>query len=306
VAISEHLTQFAGKPVRDFQAGEEWEDPAGTVPRLAVEYDSQVTAVDLFRELIGGGSADRLSGLIIGMWGSEMYENPPVEIVEALVAAADQLPNLRALFLGEMTYEENEISWIQQSDVSALWDAFPRLEIFYVRGTNGLSLGKMKMNHLRQLTIESGGLPKSVLAEVSAAQLPVLEHLELYLGTENYGWDGSVKDLAPILSGELFPKLKYLGLRDSEIADDVAKAVAKSPLLDRIEVLDLSLGALADEGGEALLAAPAIKKLKKLDLHHHYLTDEVAERLRGLGIEVNLDDGQGDSDPEDRYVSVSE
>lgn len=306
MAISEHLTHFAGKPVRDFQPGEGWDDPAGTVPRLAVEYDSEQTAVDLFRELLGTGSADRLSGLIIGMWGSEMYENPPAEIVEALAAAGDQLPNLRALFLGEMTFEENEISWIQQTDVSALWDAFPRLEIFCVRGSNGLSLGKMKMNHLRQLTIECGGLPKSVLAEVAAAQLPVLEHLELYLGTENYGWDGSASDLAPILSGKLFPKLKYLGLRDSEIADDVAKAVAKSPLLERIEVLDLSLGTLSDEGGEALLAAPALKKLKKLDLHHHYLSDEVAERFRGLGIEVNLDDAQGDGDAEDRYVSVSE
>lgn len=305
MTFSENLTEFAGKPVVDFVAGERFVDPANTVPRLRVNYDSGVDADELFRELIGSGIGDQLTALIFGQWSPEMYEETSAKLVETLVAAAEQLPKLRALFIGEMTYQENEVSWIYQSDVSALWQAFPRLETFCIRGANGLSLGQMRMNHLRQLTVETGGLPKSVLAEVAAAQLPVLEHLELYLGTEGYGWDGAVADLAPILSGQLFPKLKYLGLRDSEIADDVAAAVARSPLLERIDVLDLSLGTLGDAGAQALLAAPAVKKLKGLDLRHHYISADVAARFGKLGPHVDISEPQSEGQY-GRYVSIGE
>ena len=82
-------------------------------------------------------------------------------------------------------------------------------------------------------------------------ELAGIEHLELYLGTDDYGWDGSIDDVLPLLADDRFPRLKYLGLRDSEIADGVAQAVAKSPLLEKLDVLDLSLGTLGDEGAAA-------------------------------------------------------
>lgn len=304
MTIGSHLTTFAGHPVRDFEPGGGWDAATGEIPRLRVDYDSETTSVDLFRELLQTSQADDLQGLVLGAWASEMYEASPAENVEALVAAADQLPNLKAIFLGDITYEENEISWIQQTDISAIWDAFPRLEAFGVRGSNGLSLGNLRHNHLKQLVIQCGGLPRTVLAELSRASLPALESLELYLGDSGYGWDGAVDDLAPILSGKLFPRLKHLGLCDSEIADDVAKAVAASPILAQLESLDLSLGTLGDEGAKALLAAPGIKKLKRLNLAHHYLSDEVSAELQQLGIEVDLSDPQGDDD--ERYVAVGE
>lgn len=306
MAFYENLESFAGKPVVDFQDGGELSDPQTTIPRLRIDYESSTSVVDLLTQLLQSGQADQLTGLVIGAWFGEESDADSSAIVETLVAAADRLPRLRALFFGDVISEENEISWIQQSNVSGLWDAFPRLEIVCVRGTNGLSLGKLRHNHLRQLTIESGGLPREILGEIAAASLPVLEHLELYLGDSGYGWDGTTNDLAPILSGTLFPSLKYLGLRNSEIADEVAKAVAQSPLLERLEVLDLSKGTLGDEGALALLAAPALKRLKKLDLHHHYLSDKIEQQLRGLGIDVDLEDGEGPADADERYVSVSE
>src|SRR5262249_56131328 len=125
-----------------------------------------------------------------------------------------------------------------------LREAYRGLEEFRVRGGNNLSLGTLRHKNLKKLVIETGGLPVSVLREVCAAKLPALEHLELWLGEENYGWDGTVNDLKPLLSGKLFPKLRYLGLRDSIIADEVATAVARAPVLKKIRVLDLSLGNL--------------------------------------------------------------
>jgi hypothetical protein len=299
-----NLDNFVGRPVADFAADQDF-DFSANVPRLRVEYDSEDTAVDLLSALLATGNADQLEALVIGAWSGELYDDPPDAIIEALFAAADQLTSLRALFIGDIAGEENEVSWIHQSDLSAIWQAFPRLEVLSIRGSNGLSLGQIKHNHLRGLTLETGGLPKDVLAELAQSSLPALEHLELYLGDSGYGWDGTIADLQPLLSGDLFPKLKYLGLRNSEIADEVAQAAAAAPIVARLETLDLSLGTLGDEGAEALLAAPAIKRLRKLDLHHHYISTSVMERLKKLGPEVDLSEVESEGDY-GRYVSVGE
>jgi hypothetical protein len=186
-----------------------------------------------------------------------------------------------------------------------LFGAYPNLEHFRVRGGNGLALGAVRHDHLKLLIVESGGLNRSIVQQVCAAQLPALEHLELWLGDEGYGATTRVEDLAPILAGTLFPYLRYLGLRDSEIADEIAAALAQSPILERIRVLDLSLGTLGDEGAAALLANPAVRRLEKLDLHHHYCSDEMMTRLQALGIDVDVSDQQDEDDGE-RYVAVSE
>ncbi|RYD78589.1 MAG: DUF1427 family protein, partial [Verrucomicrobiaceae bacterium] len=204
--------------------------------------------------------------------------------------------------------EPAAISWIQQSDVSSLFHAYPELEHLRIRGSNELSLGRIKHDKLKSLTIETGGLPVSVIREVFAAQLPALEHLELWLGTDNYGWDGSIEDLRPIFTGNLFPSLKYLGLRNSKVADAIATELVSSPVLTRIEVLDLSLGTLSDDGGAALAGSEAVKKLRKLDLHYNFLSAEMQAKLQALPIEVDVDrsDTDPNADDDDRYVAVSE
>src|SRR4051812_43476346 len=101
------------------------------------------------------------------------------EVIEPLIAARGRLPNLRSLFLGDITSEECEISWINQGDVTPLLAAYPLLEEFRVRGVEQLSFAGLRHANLRSLAIESGGLPACVLEEVWAADLPELEHLEL-------------------------------------------------------------------------------------------------------------------------------
>ena len=64
------------------------------------------------------------------------------DTVTALVTYRERLPNLKALFLGDIAYEENEISWINQSDLSPLWPSFPHVEHIKVRGGNNLTLGR--------------------------------------------------------------------------------------------------------------------------------------------------------------------
>lgn len=301
----EHVNTFDGKNVINFDPNEGLQDPKTSVPRLAVEYDAEQSIVELLAQILQDPKADQLTGLVIGAWSSEMFESAPDELNEALLASAARLPNLKSLFFGDIISEECEVSWIVQSDLSPLWEAFPKLEVLKIRGAGELVLGNIEHRRLKRFTLECGGLDREILKSITTASLPELEHLQIYLGTENYGWNGSIADVEPLLSGNLFPKLKYLGLCDSEIADEIAVAVAQAPILDRLETLDLSQGTLGDVGARALLESPSVRKLKKLDLHYHYISAGMQAQLRTLMKDIDLSDPQS-GDEDDRYVAVSE
>jgi predicted DNA-binding WGR domain protein len=294
MALSDYLTEQGAEP-----------DP------VTYRVRSDEGAAGPLKAFLADPAVGLVQALVVG-WCFGMDGGDSSEVVEALVKASDRLPNLKALFLGEITYDENEISWINQCDLTGLLKAFPQLEHFRARGGSGLALKKLKHENLRSLTLEASNLSRKVVQAVGASSLPALEHLELWLGTSEYGADTKAADLKGILSGKPTPALRYLGLRNSEIADDIARALAKSALLERIRVLDLSLGTLGDRGAEALLAIPALARLEKLDIHHHYVSDALVKRLEGLGIEVDASDA---NEPEDvggeneegyRYVVHSE
>lgn len=300
--------------MKDWEPQSGIQDPEGACYALRLSYEEGEEGrrwTDKFAAFLDDPSSSQVPGIVIGDWGllSAAMDQTSAFVVEALVAARDRLPNLRAIFLGDIVGEECEISWIRQSDVSPLFAAYPQLEHFCVRGAEGLSLGSLTHNRLKSLTIQSGGLAANVVREVAAAKLPELEHLELWLGDNSYGANATVSDLAPILEGKLFPKLKYLGLRDSEIADEIARAAATAPVVERIRVLDLSMGTLTDEGAAALWGSPAIARLEKLDVHHHYCSEEMTEKLQSLGIEVDASEREDPDIYDDevwRYVAVGE
>jgi uncharacterized protein (TIGR02996 family) len=251
-----------------------------------------------------------VEALVVGCcWGGN-YGESSAGVVEALIAARGRLPNFRALFLGDILRRENEISWILHSDITGLLAAFPNLEHFRVRGGGGLVLRALRHDKLRSLVFEASNLSREVVRAVGASKLPALEHLEIWLGTDRYGADTTPADLKGILQGKRLPSLRYLGLRNSEIADDVAVALSKAPVPGRLRVLDLSLGTLTDAGAEALLAIPALARLEKLDIHHHYVSPELVAQFQALGIEVDASDPQEAEDFGDeelyRFVAHSE
>ena len=312
MTISEHAEEFAGQPVRDFESGESLIDPAGTAYRLILDYDAAERGVSfesLWNEFLRDPASGQVVALVIGSWNQLDSDITSESIIAGLADASDRLPNLKALFIGDITYDECEISWIRQADVTPILKAFPALEHLRVRGAEGLAIGTIRHEGLKTLVIESGGLPAEVVRSVCAAEFPNLEHLELWLGSEGYGGNATTEDLAPILSGSAFPRLKYLGLRDCEWADTLATALADAPVLRRIETLDLSLGNLGDEGAVALLSGGNLSGLKRLDIHHHYVSDEVIDGLRGTGVDLNADDRREADEyngQTDRYIAVSE
>ena len=308
--IDEHETQWLGFPVKLFDSAASEKgvrDYAKTIYRLALDWDAEVDFPTLFSRFLENPASSQTPAIIIGQFHGDDPDQTSDEAVQLLVSARDRLPNLRGIFLGDMISEENEISWIHQSDISPLLSTFRSLEHLRVRGADGLSLGgRLSHENLKSLVIESGGLPARIVQEVAASHLPVLEKLELWLGTENYGGDARVEDVAPILSGNLFPKLKYLGLRDSEIVDRIAATLKNAPIISRLETLDLSLGTLSDDGGKALLDIPQLKQLKKLDLQHHYLSDKMIAALEKAFPNAEIGEAEEGDDPDDRFVAVSE
>jgi hypothetical protein len=275
-------SHFWGLPVQDWEPGQALKDPATHAFRIRMSWNEGDTRwTDKFAAFLDDPASQFAAGLVVGWWGTRSERGDSAPIVEAIVSAHARLPHLTALFLGDIASEENEISWILQSDVSPFFDAYPSLEHFQVRGGNGLSFGALRHDQLKSLTVETGGLPAEVVRQIAAADLPALEYLELWLGTTDYVDCATVDDLRPILCGERLPKLSYLGLCDSEIADEIALALEDAPIVGRLQTLDLSLGTLSDEGAQALLRAPLVRHLKKLDIHHHFCSPEMVFRLTG-------------------------
>ncbi|SDT74773.1 STM4015 family protein [Actinoplanes derwentensis] len=319
----DHLPSFAGLPTLEYYAGLDTPDPAAVAWRLSwggLWTDGcpcSTCAADRRRrpEIAGLTCGMDLDGFV-EQWGDRVTAliisdgDDDAPDIERIAAAIARMPRLRALFVGDVIDQEAQISWVHQGDVTPLLAAAPWLEHLQVRGSDGLELSAVRHENLRRLTFEGGGLPGPVARAIGASDLPALKHLELWLGTENYGGSATiVDDLAGVLAGERLPALRYLGLRNAELADEVAAAVAFAPVVAGLEELDLSLGALSDSGAAALLAGQPLSHLRRLDLSHHFLADDTAawidEELPG--VDVDTSDSQLELDGgSDRYISVSE
>ncbi|MER8037259.1 STM4015 family protein [Streptomyces hydrogenans] len=319
MTIGAHLEEFHGLPVFDLPDPESraaLPDAAAVAWRLSsptyrdADEESWSAVFERFLKTVDTG---RVRALVVGGW-EDAYDTSSAPVVTALMGANDRLTALEAVFLGDMTFEDCEISWIVQSDVTPLLAAYPALRELGVRGGTGLAFPSVRHTGLETLVVEAGGLGAEVVRGIAGSELPALERLELWLGTDEYGGDASPEDLAPLLSGEAFPALRSLGLCNSVIEDRVAAAVAGAPVVARLDRLDLSMGVLTDEGAGALLDGQPLTHLRELDLEHHYLSAAMRDRLTAAlaphGVRVVLDDPQTPEDDGDgdvwRYVAIAE
>ena len=234
------------------------------------------------------------------------FKQPLANKIEALIfrsdydlkfiSDSDRFSNLKALFMGayEIT-DSDSIYYFPIWNIGIILKAFPKLELLQLRcgGNNGYSnwryFTKFKHNHLKALILETKELSRDRVNQIFYLDLPALEHLELWLGNDNYDENSSTEYLTPILSGEIFPKLYYLGLRNCEYADEIATAIVHSPIINKIKILDLSLGFLTDAGATALLNCPAVNNLDILSVANNCLTNSMVDKLMQLDTEVVAD-----------------
>ncbi|GAB2511027.1 hypothetical protein GCM10026982_41570 [Nocardiopsis aegyptia] len=309
----EYMPRFADLPVVEFPSG-----PVGAAPAAAVAdpgsvawrlryhapfhpgngsgEDEDVEAyLERFVATVDGRRVTAITAAPLDYDGTDMAGQR-----DLLLAHASAWPRLRALFFTEFTVGDSELSWIGQTDVAPLLHALPALEEFTVRGGLGLRFADLEHAALRRLTVQSINLPGQAVRDLGTADLPALEHLELFLGDSAYGADTDVVDLSRVLSGAVLPRLDSLALRGAERADAWARAVAGSPLAERLRVLELSQSVLTDAGAEALLRAPALHGLRRLNLCLNRISADTAERLRAeftaRGTEVDLRDEPGEED----------
>ncbi|NJQ17375.1 STM4015 family protein [Streptomyces bohaiensis] len=318
MTIDQHLDTFHDLPVRRF--GPPSADHSGVTDHGSVawrvhvdpygdEEEAFTEAFGRFRETV---ELEQVSALVIGSWG-EVYDSDSSQVVESILAVKDRLTSLRALFIGDLVLEEAEISWIEQSDLTPLLEAFPALEVLGIRGGTDLVLKPVEHAALRTLLIETGGLPGEVARAVGDSRFPALERLELWIGQESYGCTTTTEHLAGVLAGTRLPALHHLGLRNADEQDAVAAAVAAAPVVRQLRTLDLSMGALTDAGADALLAGQSLAHLRSLDLSYHYLSDDGVARVQAAmdaaGVAVDLSDQQHPyvhGGEEHRYSAVGE
>lgn len=235
-----------------------------------------------------------LDGVTVGCWGSA-YEDDCQPIIDGIIQEKEKFSHIKKLFIGDMDFEECEVSWIIQGNYSELWKAMPQLTEFTVKGSTDLTLGDIDLPNLKSLEVICGGLPTDIIKSVQNAKLPNLERLVLYIGVEGYGFDGSAEDIKEMLEKSDFPKLKYLGIVDSEIQDELAEVVLNCKYMDKIETLDLSYGTLTDKGGDLIAEKiGGFPNIKKVELEHHFLSDEGIKRLedavKAAGKEIRIED----------------
>lgn len=310
MGIWEHYGRFGGKDVVLYTPGEAPPNPGGVALRVGEVYghveNEDVTIASHLEALAKETWASEVTALVIGAWASWEGDEDAAKIAAALVAAAPKLTGVRHLFFADIIAEESEISWIEHTNVSGVLKAFPELQTLRLRG-GGITFGRSGHSTLRKLIVESGGMDPAGVADVAHSKWPALTHLELWLGTDEYGGGSGPEHWGPLLSGDGIPAVKFLGLMNSDRADEVAIAAAAAPVLPRLSTLDLSMGTLGDDGARALLDSPMLQHVGRVNLRHNYVGDDLSAELSALRNTEGVDEkGDDYGDPEDRYVEVSE
>ncbi len=256
--------------------------------------------------LLDEPSAQFLQQLTVGI--VQMVDNSYDKIIREI--GRRPRPALRHLFLGDFDGEQTEISWSSIGDATKLCGACEKLADLTLR-SGSMNLGKpgqLVFPHLTELTVITGGLTKDNLKAIVAGHLPSLQTLTLYLGTNRYGGNLARKDVDALLKSDRFPRLRRLGLANSEIADELCEVLHLSPLVAQLEELDLSHGTLSDLGVTALATyAKAFQHLERLDISESYVSPAVAKVLQKALPNTKIEAGAPRGDAfERRYVSVSE
>ncbi|HEU0030176.1 MAG TPA: WGR domain-containing protein [Kofleriaceae bacterium] len=255
-----------------------------------------------------------------------VFNNDPNEstlqpLIDLLAKRAPK--TIRKLFFGDYQYcgpfgptatGNTEISWYSIGKLGKLWKAVPKLQTLIVQGGSsvsamgpGFELGTLELPEAERIEIRTGGLEKKNVNAIHSAKLPKIEHLEIWYGDDNYGGNGTAKDVAALLARTDLPKLRTLGLRNAMFTDDLPELLAKSRLVRQLSTLDLSMGCLTDAGAELLAKhKDAFAHLDTLDVSENYLTKKGVAALKGVAKKVIAKEQREQDDPEDRYPVVGE
>jgi uncharacterized protein (TIGR02996 family) len=234
------------------------------------------------------------------MSNGDPNDNDLQSLIDVLAKKAP--PTTRKLTFGDNV---DQISWHHTGNLAKVWKQVPNLKVLEIE-TGEFEVGKMACPNLERAIFITGGLTSSCAKNIATAAMPKIKHLEIYFGTDEYGCDCDIKSIKALLDRSDLTKLEYLGLKNCEFADDIARAIGNSKIVKGLKTLDLSMGLMSDEGAQALADAKAsLSHLQVLDLHRNYLTKEGIKLVKGICPKVIVD-GQEEADGDYRYVAITE
>lgn len=277
----------------------------GFIYRVRLSHDSYSDAefkgktVDILNDVLKHPSA-RFAVEFAFMSNGDPNEDNLQNLIDALGKNAP--PTVRKLSFGDNV---DQISWHHTGSLAKLWKGVPNLKTLEIE-TGEFEVGKMEAPSLERAIFITGGLSKSCGKGIATAVMPKIKHLEIYYGTDEYGGECSLSEVQPLLNRTDLTNLTYLGLKNSEFADEIASGLKGAKVLKTLKTLDLSLGTMTDAGAEALVAAKdSLAHLEVLDLTRNFLSAKGIKAVKGLCKKV-ITSEQEDSDDDYRYVAISE
>ncbi|OKH53507.1 hypothetical protein NIES2101_10265 [Calothrix sp. HK-06] len=238
-----------------------------------------IKSLEQFKLLLQDTQVSQLQALVFKITNGEDYNQQFSYAVDILFDACTYLTNLKALCIGDGS------KVIPLGDISALLQAYPKLEILQISNGFKLNFSPTRHNYLKTLICNASDLDTKTIQQIYKLELPELEYIDIGFG-DYRGEKPNTPVIAPILSTSFFPKLRYLGIRNGEDYNKLASAIVRSPLVNRLLVLDLSDGTLGDKGAEVLFNCPAINRLYTLNVSRNYLSSNIVKQLSKLKCHV--------------------
>jgi uncharacterized protein (TIGR02996 family) len=282
------------------------------VDSMAADFDAVAFAKLLFASPLCAA----LEELRIGMLRWEFADQPEVIAEAGKQAWAKDLLHLRVGDVDEdIDMDHHGVGVIGK----AITKAFPKLQTLFIHSgatyMDNLGFDGLDLPDLTELTIETCSMSRKRMKSVAAAKLPKLEKLELWFGSRERA-NATIADVVPIWAGPAFPKVRHLGLCNTELVTDIVRLLPGSELAKQLETLDLSKGTFGDDDAQELIEnIGKFPKLTTLNVSRSWLTAAGVRALKAAlkGKKLIAGDQQ---DPEDwgfdedeervRYVAVSE
>lgn len=275
--------------------------------------EAEVSLAEILDLVLRHPSGRFLTEISFG-FNNDPNDNDLQDLIDLLAKRAPS--TIRKLHFGDFKFagggavgmggDDTEMSWYSVGNLAKVWKAVPGLRKLIVQG-GSFQLGKIELPNLAHAEFRTGGLPKGHARAIATAATPNLEYLDIWYGDDNYGGDATVKDVEPLLGRTDLPKLRHLGLMNSEFADKLPEALVKSKLLPQLRELDLSLGCMTDEGARVIAEhKAAFQHLEKLNLSLNYISKAGLAALKGVAKSVDTSKQRADEDPEYRHPAVGE
>jgi hypothetical protein len=193
--------------------------------------------------------------------------------IAELASLAPRFPRLAELALVEGMNLGNP--WIdgpiRVGDVTPLYAAYPRLEVFELGGKD-YALGDLDLPALKKLAMQE--LSPTDVATIARAELPVIEELDLFFG--RWRVDGIDAVFRPLFD-RVMPTLATIAIASEipTVMQYFVRALPQAALSRHARVLAFRRGGLdMDCVGQLVAWAPRLRGLERLEVNGRGLTTE--------------------------------